>query len=190
MRVLLFFGALVLSGCALFSTSGGLTVEKILLRSESAYRELTSDSPPLKKVALQWPLRDMHLTSAFGRRWGARHMGVDLKAPYGTPIYAAAQGVVVYAGDEISGYGVAVILMHGAKIATLYAHASQLLVTEGQGVRRGQPIAYSGESGNASGPHLHFEVRVGTEAVNPWTMISIPRRLSSRHDRTHTSENL
>lgn len=112
------------------------------------------------------------LTSGFGMRVHPifkvrkRHTGVDIAAPSGTPIRAADSGVVVEAG-YIRGYGYTVILDHGGGVATLYAHCSALLVREGQEVQRGQIIARVGSTGYSTGPHLHFEVRVNGEPVNP-----------------------
>ncbi|MFA0732232.1 MAG: hypothetical protein LKKZDAJK_003006 [Candidatus Fervidibacter sp.] len=112
------------------------------------------------------------IVSGFGYRrhpilGGVRfHCGVDIAAPYGTPIRAAADGVVVFAGWRRA-YGNTVIIDHGNGLATLYAHCSELLVSEGVVVRQGQIIARVGSTGLATGPHLHFEVRHYGEPVNP-----------------------
>lgn len=112
------------------------------------------------------------LTSAFGARHdplgdGIRHHGgVDLAAAEGSEIVAAAAGVVRRVGDR-GGYGQTVEIDHGGGVTTLYAHASELLVADGQRVEKGQPIARVGQTGRATGPHLHFEVRLRDRAVDP-----------------------
>jgi len=95
------------------------------------------------------------------------HEGIDISAPRGTPIMAAAKGRVTFAGNRGDGYGNVVEVDHGYGYSTLYGHASQLLVTRGQEVARGDVIALVGATGIATGPHLHYEVRVGGRPVNP-----------------------
>ena len=95
------------------------------------------------------------------------HSGVDIGAPYGTPILASADGVVITAGFNTGGYGNYVVIDHGGGIYTLYAHASSLAVSSGQVVGAGQAIAYVGSTGWSTGPHLHFEVRVNGSCVDP-----------------------
>lgn len=118
-----------------------------------------------------WPVSGP-ITSSFGEREdpfngeGAFHAGVDISAIFGTPVHAAADGVVAKAGLE-SGYGRVIILDHGNGIETLYGHLSGFAVTDGQAVRRGQIIGYVGMSGRTTGPHLHYEVRIHNAPVNP-----------------------
>jgi len=116
-------------------------------------------------VALSWPVQGV-LYGRFGTRQGERHDGIDIAAPEGTAVTAAADGTVLFAGEQ-SGYGAIVILKHPGGLVTLYAHASAVLVRDGQSVRRGQPIARVGQTGKTTGPHLHFEVREGTRPRNP-----------------------
>jgi murein DD-endopeptidase MepM/ murein hydrolase activator NlpD len=94
------------------------------------------------------------------------HDGVDIAAPSGTPIHAAADGQVI-STSYMRGYGNVVILDHGGGVSTVYAHASRIYCTAGQQVHRGDVIAAVGATGLATGPHCHFEVRIGGHAVNP-----------------------
>ena len=115
---------------------------------------------------MSWPV-DGTLSSPFGRRDGKMHDGIDLAVAEETPVRAACDGVVAYAGNGLRGYGNLVILRHEGALATVYAHNHELLVKEGQSVTRGQTIARSGQTGRASAPHLHFEVRKDSIARNP-----------------------
>jgi len=117
----------------------------------------------------RWPLTTIHILvgSPFGARWGKPHEGIDLPAPVGTPVFAAADGRVVYAGSAIRGYGNLIVLKHAGDLLTAYAHNSVLLVSQGQSVRVGDRIALVGQSGHATGPHLHFEVRSGQIPRDP-----------------------
>jgi murein DD-endopeptidase MepM/ murein hydrolase activator NlpD len=94
------------------------------------------------------------------------HEGIDLGAPYGTPIAAAAAGVVIYAG-WLGGYGNLTVIDHGGGLATAYGHQSSIVVGVGQSVARGEIIGYVGSTGHSTGPHLHFEVRVNGQPVDP-----------------------
>jgi murein DD-endopeptidase MepM/ murein hydrolase activator NlpD len=106
------------------------------------------------------------VSSSFGPRGGRLHAGIDLAAPIGTPIYAASSGTVLAAGPA-TGFGKWVKLAHAGGVTTVYGHIDSWTVTVGQAVQTGQPIGYSGNTGRSTGPHLHFEVRVGGEAVAP-----------------------
>lgn len=112
-----------------------------------------------------WPTRGS-VTSEFGPRWGSFHKGIDIAAPEGTPIVAAKAGTVVLAGSS-GGYGLLVVIDHGGGMATAYAHQSRLAASNGQGVSQGQTIGYVGNTGQSTGNHLHFEVRVNGSAQNP-----------------------
>ncbi|CAN5885592.1 peptidoglycan DD-metalloendopeptidase family protein [soil metagenome] len=126
---------------------------------------------PQSSSGFQWPVGGS-ITSGFGYRthpvlgYQRLHAGTDFGAASGTPIVAAANGVVVSAG-WLGGYGNAVVISHGGSIATLYAHQSRLAVGVGAGVSRGQVIGYVGSTGMSTGPHLHFEVRVNGGPVDP-----------------------
>jgi murein DD-endopeptidase MepM/ murein hydrolase activator NlpD len=106
------------------------------------------------------------LTSGYGRRWGRLHAGIDLAAGSGAVIRAAAAGTVRSAGTE-GGYGRAIRIVHSDGTETLYAHNSSLLVSSGEKVKAGQQIAREGSSGNVTGAHLHFEVRINGVPVDP-----------------------
>lgn len=114
-----------------------------------------------------WPARGV-LTSGFGPRWGRMHRGIDIAAPVGTPIYAAAAGVVTYSQWNDGGYGNLVEIRHADGTLTLYAHNHRNLVRVGQYVEQGQQIAEMGSTGRSTGPHVHFEIHPpGRGAVNP-----------------------
>ena len=102
-----------------------------------------------------------------GVRYKHFHTGIDVSASSGTPIRAAADGQVIATGFSSWGYGRHVIISHNPTLATLYAHMSKLAVAQGDVVRQGQIIGYEGSTGNSTGPHLHFEVRVNGQFVNP-----------------------
>lgn len=139
---------------------------------------------------LVWPLpvlRVASLSSDYGLRIhpvggeGRFHAGVDIRSTDGAPIFAVADGTVASSGTSGS-YGLRVVVDHGAGLSSLYAHASRVLVDEGDRVRRGQAIALVGATGNATGPHLHFELRWGGGTVDPRTVLprlagspSVPR---------------
>lgn len=107
------------------------------------------------------------ITSRFGYRRTSFHTGLDIANSKGTPIKAAASGTISFAGTTTSGYGKYIVINHGNGIETYYAHCSQLYVTAGQKVSEGERIAAMGSTGNSSGPHLHFEVRVNGSCQNP-----------------------
>ena len=115
--------------------------------------------------AFSWPVRG-RISSGYGWRWGRMHEGIDIAVPVGTPVRAAASGRVVYAGWG-GNYGYLVSIDHGNGVVTRYAHNSRLVVRTGQTVSRGQIVAYSGNTGNSTGPHLHFEIRHRGRAVDP-----------------------
>lgn len=112
-----------------------------------------------------WPAHGV-LISGFGPRENDRHEGIDLAAPEGAQVVAAADGTVTFAGEQ-QGYGNLVLLSHGKDLVTVYAHNARNLVVPGERVARGQVIARVGRSGNAEGPHLHFEVRVASRPRDP-----------------------
>jgi murein DD-endopeptidase MepM/ murein hydrolase activator NlpD len=115
------------------------------------------------------PIDAARMTSSFGPRWGTLHAGVDLAAPMMTPEFAAMDGIVLQAGPA-SGFGLAVYIQHANGDVTVYGHMEKILVSAGQVVRAGDTIALVGNRGQSTGPHLHFEVRIGGlngEPVDP-----------------------
>lgn len=127
----------------------------------------TRQVPGMGTGKLVWPVQGGgQVTSRFGWRRGDWHPAVDIAAPAGTPVLAADTGMVTFAGWE-SGYGRLVVVEHGNGMSTRYAHLSRVDVKAGDKVSRGQVIGAVGSTGRATGPHLHFEVRVGGEARNP-----------------------
>ncbi len=118
-------------------------------------------------LAFLWPAEGK-LTSRFGRRWGRMHKGIDIAGPIGTPIHAAADGIVIQAGWNSGGYGNLVEIRHVDGTTTRYGHNSRLSVAVGQIIRQGQQVAEMGSTGHSTGSHLHFEIRPGgADAVNP-----------------------
>lgn len=112
-----------------------------------------------------WPVNGT-FTSGFGPRWGRMHEGIDIAVPTGTPVAAAASGTVISSGWG-GGYGNLVVIDHGGGVATAYAHNTRLIVSSGQAVGQGSIIAYAGSTGNSTGPHVHFEVRINGQATDP-----------------------
>ncbi|WP_371168940.1 DUF5930 domain-containing protein [Aliiroseovarius sp. 2305UL8-7] len=124
-----------------------------------------------QKMPFGMPVKSgFRYTSGFGYRWGRMHNGTDFAAPIGTPVYAPADGVVVSAGWS-SGYGRLIKIQHEFGIETRYAHLSRINVRKGQRVSRGERIGDIGNSGRSTGPHLHYEVRVGGKPINPMIYI-------------------
>ncbi|HVM65743.1 MAG TPA: peptidoglycan DD-metalloendopeptidase family protein [Acidimicrobiales bacterium] len=138
---------------------------KAAIASVSARAQVASADPvlgPVGSYGLQWPISGL-VTQEFGHNG---HPGIDIAAAYGTPIHAAGTGVVIYASWE-SGYGNYTCISHGGGISTCYGHQSAIYVSVGQTVSRGQVIGAEGSTGNSTGPHVHFEVRVDGAVRNP-----------------------
>jgi murein DD-endopeptidase MepM/ murein hydrolase activator NlpD len=129
--------------------------------------------PALKSNStFKWPV-DGRVIARFGQgKDNQRNDGINIAAPVGAPVLAAADGVVAYAGNELRGFGNMVLLRHADGWVTAYAHNSSLLVQKGAKVRQGQTIARVGSSGNVDTPQLHFELRQGTKAVDPMKVLT------------------
>ncbi|MCM8711569.1 peptidoglycan DD-metalloendopeptidase family protein [Clostridium sp. SYSU_GA19001] len=125
----------------------------------------TKSAAAVNSTLLASPSRGT-ISSGFGMRWGRMHEGLDIAADLGTPIYAALDGTVTYSGWA-TGYGMLIKLKHKDGLETYYGHCSKLLVSEGQTVKKGDKIGEVGSTGNSTGPHLHFEVRVNGIPKDP-----------------------
>jgi len=144
---------------------------------------LTTSIGQAKPDAWLLPTHDYNFTSPFGQRWGRLHAGVDLARPEGTPYYAAHAGVVTRS-SWYGGYGYAVVIDHGNGIETIYGHSSKLIAREGQRVEVGTLLGLIGNTGHSFGPHLHFEVHINGEPVDPVTFMrargcDIPRQFEA-----------
>ena len=115
----------------------------------------------------RWPVRGKVIAGYGAKTNGKSNDGINLAVPEGTPVKAAEDGVVAYAGNELKGYGNLVLVRHANGYVTAYAHASELLVKRGDPIKRGQVIAKSGQSGEVGSPQLHFEIRKGSQPVDP-----------------------
>jgi murein DD-endopeptidase MepM/ murein hydrolase activator NlpD len=141
-------------------------------RPSTSYKRVLPSSaaiaaPTRLMGSFAWPVHGRIIARFGPGASGERFNGIKIAIPLDTPILAAADGVVAYAGNEVANLGGLVILKHGDGWTTVYGHASQLLVRRGQSVRRGQTIAMSGDSGFADRPELHFEIRKGRTPVDP-----------------------
>jgi murein DD-endopeptidase MepM/ murein hydrolase activator NlpD len=130
------------------------------------HRPLTIPSRFAPDRVLQWPAQGL-LSSSFGQRGRRLHAGIDISGERGTPIVAADAGVVLFSGRGPNGYGNTVMLHHSHGLITLYAHNERNVVRQGNRVQRGQVIAFMGDTGRASGTHLHFEVHQDGRLTDP-----------------------
>lgn len=136
----------------------------------SSYATASASATVVSSGMFMRPVSGGTITSKYGQRSSGFHTGVDIAVPTGTPVYAAASGTVVKACWS-GGYGYLVVIDHGNGYQTYYAHNSSLCVSAGQSVSKGQNISYSGSTGNSTGPHLHFEVRINGNTTNPLNYI-------------------
>jgi murein DD-endopeptidase MepM/ murein hydrolase activator NlpD len=153
-------------------------------KAAPAEQQVAMVSPPTAQVAtpdvgaaakaadaatpsFRWPARGRVISGSGAMANGQQNDGINLALPEGTPVHAAEDGVVAYAGSELKGYGNLVLVRHSNGFVTAYAHASEILVKRGDQVRRGQVIAKSGQTGNVTSPQLHFEIRKGSAPVDP-----------------------
>ena len=156
------------------NASGDREFQELFANWKSMDRTGVVTTGPIARVSVPagMPVQDARLTSSYGMRnhpiLGSRrnHKGVDLAQPTGTPVYATADGVVSKA-EPFSTYGNYIQIEHGGELQTRYAHLSGYAVSAGEQVHKGQLIGYVGSTGRSTGPHLHYEVRVSGEAVDP-----------------------
>jgi murein DD-endopeptidase MepM/ murein hydrolase activator NlpD len=120
----------------------------------------------------RWPVRGRIIAGFGPKPNGQQNDGIDVAVPENTPIKAAEDGEVAYAGSELKGYGNLVLVKHPNGYVTAYAHAKELLVKRGDKIKRGDVIAKSGQSGNVDAPQLHFEVRKGSAPVDPMQFLN------------------
>jgi len=138
----------------------------------------------IQGLALSWPMSSFAISQPFGPSnvileppfgpYKHFHTGVDMAAPLGSPVMAAADGLVVAVGHTASGYGNYVVIAHGGGIATLYGHLLQTNATVGDRVVRGQVIGLEGSTGFSTGPHLHFELRINDQVIDPMPYLPVP----------------
>lgn len=145
-------------------------------QAETAIQKAAADaSAPAPNASgiskMRWPARGRVISNFGGAGGGTSNDGIDIAVPAGTPIKAAENGVVIYAGDGLKEFGNTVLVRHENGLVTVYGHASELKVQRGQKVRRGEDIALAGMSGSADTPKLHFEVRKDSSPVNPVTYL-------------------
>lgn len=148
--------------------------QKARLASATATPEEAAPEAPAKAAeatgalpTFRWPVRGRVATGYGAKTNGKSNDGINIAVPEGTPVKAAEDGVVAYAGNELKGYGNLVLVRHSNGYVTAYAHASELMVKRGETIKRGQVIMKSGQSGEVSSPQLHFEIRKGSSPVDP-----------------------
>lgn len=154
-------------------------VQKVNLAVATATPEAAVVKPSVKAAeatgalpTFRWPVRGRVITAYGARTNGKSNDGINVAVPEGTPVKAAEDGVVAYAGSELKGYGNLVLVRHSNGYVTAYAHARELMVKRGDSIRRGQVIAKSGQSGEAGSPQLHFEIRKGSTPVDPLNFLN------------------
>ncbi len=177
------FSCAFLSGCAgvrtHHSARKGLSE---VLSGESAVVEPQGDYvmrgplfvPPTRRASAEgfmWPLRVGEVSSYFGARPRDFHEGIDIRAKKRSSVYCARDGKVIYSGRGVKGYGNLILVQHVGDYVSVYAHNDKNLIKRGEIVRRGQLIALLGATGRATGPHLHFEVRMKQKAVDPLSVL-------------------
>ena len=143
------------------------TAQVVTPAADNPAKDQTGTAEAAGGAGFRWPVRGRVITGFGPKPTGQQNDGINLAVPEGTPVKAAEDGVVAYAGSELKGYGNLVLVRHTNGYVTAYAHASELMVKRGDTIKRGQVIAKSGQTGNVSAPQLHFEIRKGSSPVDP-----------------------
>jgi murein DD-endopeptidase MepM/ murein hydrolase activator NlpD len=150
---------------------GSAPVRRASTGASQRAKEISSTSTPSRSGRFMTPVKG-RVISNFGPKEGGLHNdGINISAPIGTPIKASENGVVVYTGNQLRGYGNLILVRHSGGWVSAYAHTSKFLVQAGDKVKQGEVIAQVGQSGSVSRPQLHFELRKGTRAVDPKSLI-------------------
>jgi len=158
------------SVCALLVVAIGATAAvsaEDLAAAVKERRDLMKKTVAPAATKFIWPVKGRLVTGFGPAGKGLHNDGINIAAPLGTQVRAVDNGVVAYAGSELKGFGNLLLIKHANGITTAYAHNQKLLVTKGDVVKQGQVVATVGKTGNVDSPQLHFEVRVGTQAVDP-----------------------
>ena len=146
-------------------------VDQKWLKDKPETAKPEAKSKPASASNWVWPTKVGPVTSGFGRRGGKPHDGIDIGVPSGTPVYATADGEVLYA-EYFSSYGNLLLIKHKNGYYSAYAHNQKLLVSKGEKVKQDQQIAFSGKTGRATGPHVHFEIhKRGGAAIDPLAVL-------------------
>jgi murein DD-endopeptidase MepM/ murein hydrolase activator NlpD len=139
---------------------------------QTAAVDATVDPPSANGTSFRWPVRGRIISDFGSKPTGERNDGINLAVPEGTAVKAAETGTVIYAGNELAGYGNLVLVRHADGWVSAYAHNSTLNVSKGDNVQRGQTIAQAGATGSVTSPQVHFELRKGAKPVNPMDYLS------------------
>ncbi len=140
--------------------------------AKAAEDPVKSAEPAGSMQTFRWPVKGRVIAGFGPKPSGGQNDGINLAVPEGTPVKAADDGVVAYAGNELKGYGNLVLIRHANGFVSAYAHASELMVKRGDTIKRGQVIANAGQTGNVTSPQLHFEIRKGSTPVDPTKYLS------------------
>jgi murein DD-endopeptidase MepM/ murein hydrolase activator NlpD len=148
---------------------------KKVLKVEIYIDDVAAEQGEKSKIAYKmldfiWPVEGK-ITDTFTETESKKHQGIDISSPHGTPIKASNAGKVIYSNNGVKGYGNLIILRHSEEYVTVYAHNQVNLVEEGAWAEKGQIIGKVGQTGRASGPHLHFEIRKNTKPLDPFLFL-------------------